>query len=304
MLRSDSDNDIPELPILLRNIEYLKNLKNERNDINNLHSILIQRLGAIPIFTTRVHTDKYISRAVIVENESEVQNESRISYNPIPNDYYGRADYPGKSVFYGSLRSAAIDHSRLTNLFEISELYRNRQNIGENADLLLVVGNWRIKKQMELAECVFDPRCLEVDQYCRDAFNNQMKNIRDNDPNNAEKIEIIMKFFSEEYANRYEEYDDRNYQISAGFMKHLEYSPFGGVTFQSVRTAYLGTNVALFPCAVDEYLNLEHAGMFKVRKRGNQSVIENYKIATDLGINNSNFQWEDYNPEGFYGNPE
>lgn len=59
----------------------------------------------------------------------------------------------------------------------------------------------------------------------------------------------------------------------------------------------MGHNVVLNPRAVDNFLELEIAAMYRITKEKDNTLISPIAHATEFGPLNSNFKWVDYEPE-------
>ena len=207
---------------------------------------------------------------------------------------YGRANESKQAVFYGSIISPKIKMPRAVAYFETSTLLKeidSKQNIEE----VFTMSRWRIMEDIEVVQMIFSEEALKVSEYAQRSLANQLKNYQHLPL--AQHYEEQGKFFSNEFARddigKDEEY---KYKISSAYANYLwNNTPYQGITYPSVPLKYLGQNVALLPNIVDTHLALESVAMFKFERINETNYpIDSFKIATDLGINQMDFQWVDY----------
>lgn len=241
----------------------------------------------------------FIDRVRTNENGEIFSNKEQISY--IHDEQilktrvnYGRANESKQAVFYGSIISPKIKMPRAVAYFETSKLLKEIDNT-QDIEEVFTMSRWRIIEDIEVVEMIFSEAALKVSEYAQKSLSNQLKNYQHLPL--AEHYEEQGKLFSNEFARddigKDEEY---KYKISSAYANYLwNNTPYQGITYPSVPSNYLGQNVALLPNIVDTYLALESVAMFKFeRKNGKNYPIDSFKIATDLGINQMDFQWIDY----------
>lgn len=249
--------------------------------------------------TALLQKDWFIDRVRVNKPGEVFTSVDQVSYihdKEILDKYvgFGRANEPKQSVFYGSIISPQIKQPRVVAYFETSELLKELDK-QDNVEEIFTLSRWRILDDIEVIEMIFSDEAMKVNEYNRLSLENQIKNYK-NLPL-ADHYEHQGVFFSNEFAR-----DDINkgeshkYKITAAYSNYLwRESHLKGITYPSVASKYLGQNVALLPEVVDKYLKLEMVGMFKFKKRNGENLpIDSFKIATDLGDNQSNFKWYDY----------
>ncbi|WP_374951112.1 hypothetical protein [Mucilaginibacter sp.] len=294
--------------------EILAELKHLSNDLENVpYEKIYDLIRAIPdkcVPTAIIHKGWYIDR-VRINDPAEVyfNKYDDVSHHRNPDLFHligrGRCNDIGQSIFYGSVVSPEIKIPRLVAYLETSRIQRDLEKFpNEQRNLNLqetfTMSRWRIQEDIEVVEMILSEEALKVSQYAKDALKNQLKNFGENKLKDY-FIEQL-KFFSDEFARNDIEKDENGsyqtykYKISAAYLNYiLEKTPFQGVTYPSVSTRYSGQNVALIPSAVEKYLKLESAGMFRFdRINGENIPIDCFKIATDLGPDQKAFVWEDY----------
>lgn len=204
---------------------------------------------------------------------------------------FGRANEPKQPIFYGSITSPQIKQPRAVAYFETSELL-NELDKHENCEEVFTLSRWRIFNDIEVIEMIFSDEALKVNEYNRLSLENQIKNYKHLPL--ADHYEQQLKFFSNEFAREdIKKGESHKYKITAAHSNYLwRKSHLKGITYPSVASKYLGQNVALLPDVVDKHLKLETVSMFKFEKRNGVNLpVDSFKIATDLGDNQSNFKW-------------
>ena len=292
----------------VKGLEYLKsiNSKLENIDYQYIIGIIKEVIQKIPISSAIIKKGAFIYRARInkkckfpeISKVKEFKDEKDISYisdkkKLVKRIKYGRANKPKESMFYGSLKSSKIKCERITALYEISDLLNDKEAINEEGEIY-TVGRWYVKEDFEVAETVFSEEAIKNNPDIKKAFDHHLGLLYDI-PNKDFYINQL-KFFSNEFAREIKTHND--YKISCAYADIiLNNTRILGITYPSVRTEYKSDNIALTTWAVDNYLELKLAGMYKIYKKGGKVVFNNYKDATSLGENNSDFQWVDTNPK-------
>lgn len=291
--------EFPELP----SVEEIKALisEYENADLNNVSfnklSVQLRRLKWIPFLTAKLHQDYHIERGRINRPDEVFYSEKDISYR---NDYenirtYGRANVKHQSLFYGAIESDVIKHPRLINLIETSQIFRNLDKVKvDKADFIMTLGKWRIKQDIEVVEMVFNENSIKNSKDVQKSYEHHLERLTKEHPENLEQFKLILEFFSNQFAKKEIE-NDTDYMISAAYADFaMTWNNFPGLKYPSVKSDYQGHNVVLTPAAVEQFLELEIAAMFRVTKNGENSLISPVKHATEFGPLNSNFKWVDY----------
>lgn len=296
--------------------DILSSLKELSGHLDNVsYEEIYDLIKAIPgkcIPTALLHKGWYIDRVRINDPADVYFNTiNDVSHHTNPDFFHtigrGRCNDAGQSIFYGSVLSHEIEQPRLVAYLETSKIQRDialhpyaerNQNISET----FTMSRWIIQEDIEVVEIIMSEEALKVSQYARDALKNQLKNLGDS--KRKEYCFEQMKFFSDEFARNDIDQDENGdyqtykYKISVAYLNYvLSKTPFHGVAYPSVSTQYFGQNVALLPSAVEKYLKLESAAMFRFdRINWVNEEIDAFKIATDLGPDQKAFVWEDYIP--------
>lgn len=248
---------------------------------------------SIPVTTAKLKKGHHIERARVNEPGQIFNAESEITYRTDFKNItkFGRANCPGQSLFYGAVKAENIEYPRIINLFETSELFREKDNLNENAEFTMTVGKWRVKEDIEIAEVVFNQSNIENIPQIKESYEYQFAKIKNDFPDRVDDIARILQFFSDEFAKK-DIKSHEDYKISAAYTDMIiNTRTASGITYPSTRTDSQGFNVALTIHAVENSLELEVVGMFKVIKKGKHTLIDNLGYATDLGAMKGAFNW-------------
>lgn len=286
--------NFPDFEKLRLTLEKLKDTDFSKISYQKIISIIKNEIVIIPISIAKIHEGYSIYRARINNNDEIFTSENEISYRT---DYqnlnkYGRANIPHQSMFYGAFQSTEVEYPRIVNLFELSELFRNPNDL--DGEVTLTIGKWRIKKEFQAIEMVFSKGNVQNNEDIKNAFEYQRNLMVKAYPEQINQIEKVLEYFSDEFAKK-EINNHFDYMITAGYT-NLALGQNGylqGVTYPSVRMDYKANNIAIFPETVEHFLELEMVSMFKVYKKGKEAFMDNIAIAVDLGNYNSNFKWID-----------
>jgi hypothetical protein len=164
----------------------------------------------------------------------------------------------------------------------------------EEFEEVFTLSRWRITETIQIAEIAFSKDALENSSYARDALENQLKNIPKNDLYDHYMEQL--HFFSDEFAKQ-KIYSPSDYKISATYANYIwRKTPYKGITYASIPTAYKGQNVCLLPEIVNSHLKLEKAAMFKAIKEKNKNLFigDSFKYCDEFGLNNMNFNWREF----------
>lgn len=287
-------DNLPNKETIVSIVNEFKSTNLEKVSYQKIFYKILNEMKIIPFVTAKLKEGHHIERARLNEPNQIFYSEQELSYRT---DYhnikkYGRANFPGQSLFYGAIKSEHIEHPRFINLLETSELFRSGDK-KTNADFVMTVGKWRIKQDFEVVEIVFNKSSIDNIPQIKRAYEYHLNKIRDEMPDRIEEIEFLLQFFSDEFAKKTID-SDNDYKISVAYTEMATtFKNLAGVTYPSVRTDYQGFNVALTIPAVEKFLELEIVAMFKVYKKGKHTFVDNIAYATDLGNMKSHFKWID-----------
>jgi len=284
--------NLPEKNKLQSIIFELKNADLSRVNYLRIINILVNELRSVPYTTTKLKAGHFIERARINKSGEIFNSEAEITYRTDFENIkeFGRANAPQQSMFYGAIKSDHIRNPRIVNLFESSELYR--QSDKDLNEFIMTVGKWKIKQDFEVALMTFNKKIIENIPSTRIAYEYHYNNLKKDFPDRIDDIELVLEFFSDEFAKKNIK-THNDYKISSAYSElAINVNGLNGVIYPSVRTDFQGTNVALTPQAVENYLELEVVAMFHIYKKRNKSFMDNAFIAKDFGYLNSSFKWE------------
>ncbi len=248
--------------------------------------------------TALLKKDTTIDRVRINKTDDPFKKIEDVSYihdEDILKKYvgFGRANLPGQAIFYGSIITQQIEQPRVAAYFETSELVR-QLNDTEIVEEKFTLSRWRVKEDIELLEMIFTDEALEVNEYVRNSLDDKLNKLS-NMPLKDHYVEQG-RFFSNEFARMdVGPGEDHKYKITAAYMNYIcEKAGLLGISYPSVPTEYKGQNVALFPKAVDEFLELELVGLFQFKGKNEDNLVTLLKYCKDFGKDKKDFQWLDY----------
>ncbi|AZA92378.1 Uncharacterised protein [Chryseobacterium nakagawai] len=289
--------DFKKLPAIeeIRNIiEELKSYDLTKISDDELFNKL-RALSFIPFPTAILKNNFYVDRLRINQENKLFYSIDDISYRKDTENIrsYGRANYPNQSMFYGAFESENIKLPRFVSLIETSEIFRD---IEKNNDLdkkfFATLGRWKLKKETEVLEIIFSEDYLKSGEN-KKAFNYHWSNLKNQLPDYEERFKLILEFFTSEFAKKLIN-DHRFYKISSSYFNlSLSSSPnIGGVKYPSVKSDYMGYNLALLPEFLDENFELANVSLLEIDKRGKHTTVEIVNNVIDFGENFRNFTWE------------
>ncbi|WP_416440038.1 hypothetical protein ACH3O9_10190 [Leeuwenhoekiella sp. A16] len=285
---------VPNIDSIKKSIQKFKDCNLSKIGYGKLWQALENEFGIIPFLNREIEKGE-IDRARINSKIGEVFNsENEISYREdISNiNKYGRTNAPFQSMFYGAIPTSKIGYPRITSLIETSEIFRDiPQNKFIDAHFMMTLGKWEIKKPLKVVDLVFNKNNIENIEDIQFSHEDARKTIAENFPDNTVQIELILEFFSDEFA-KIDIKNNNDYKISCIYSQMALNQGVDGIAYPSVRTKAMGYNIALTPLSVDSSLQMTKASMHKIEKENDDTYIGNYKIALDLGDFNSNFKWE------------
>lgn len=265
----------PDKNELLDFIKKLKSLNLEEYDIEDLEKIVYKGFGVIPFLQQPVPTNTKIFRSRINHKQIKFFDNfvfgNQVEYNNVSEfgikkavdiSEFGRANEPRESVFYGSTQLMLACAEVLQNV--------RKSLVTVTNPLLVTVGEWKVKKQLQLAPIYFSEKVCEVRNDLANHKNSYKKKIREKfiihdilDIN-----DLIMEFFCDEFCKDIKSHHD--YKLSALYSKILkkwsmspsaqhQNSIYNGIIYPSVAMSYVGDNISLFGENLDSIIELETA---------------------------------------------
>jgi len=278
---------------MLRRLKEIKALDPASTPYRKILTIINKEL-ILPITVAKVHAGQYVERVRPMYSGTDIWRQKKdLSYrNDIENIIdFGRANSPGKSMFYGAIASSVVSSPRITAIAETATALQGKNKGLMDDKLLFTVGKWLVKKDLIVSEMVFKKDAIEKMPEVRKAFEVQSERIMaSHSLPEAKQCIAMLEFISEAMAKR--AVTNADYKLSAGFAESIIKSGrFDGIMFQSVQTEYEGTNLALTTKAVDECLVLEEALIVSVEIRNKRVFINNIARTGILQPDQSEFEW-------------
>ena len=255
----------------------------------------IKELTLIPFPTAILRNNFYVDRLRMNDGDRLFYSIEDISYRKDLENIkkYGRANYPNQSIFYGAFESENIKLPRFVSLIVTSEIFRDIEKNG-NVDkkFYATLGRWKLKKETEVLEIIFSEEYLKSEENRR-AFEYHWNNLKNQLPDYEERFKIILEFFTSEFAKKIIP-SHEDYRISASYFNlSLNSSPnIGGVKYPSVKSDYLGYNLALLPEVLEENFELSNVTLLEIDKKGKSTVVDSVNNVIDFGKDFKNFTWE------------
>ena len=295
MIEQKTYDHIPKIDDLKKSIKKLKECDLSKIGYGKLWQVIENEFGVIP-FLKQDLVNVEVDRVRINRNIGEIfTTENEISYREdVKNiEKFGRANSPFQSMFYGAISTKEIKYPRITSLIETSEIFRDiPNNRFTDAYFLMTLGKWTITKPVTVIDLIFSKKNIDNIEDIKMSNQEARKIIEEQYPNNVEQIELILEFFSDEFAKE-NIVTHNDYKISCIYSQVALNQGINGIIYPSVRTKALGYNIALTPSSVDYSLNLTNSSMFKIEKVKDNTFVKNYKLALDLGNYNTDFKWKD-----------
>ena len=248
----------------------------------------VKSLGMIPTTEVNIKEGTIIERGRINTTDEPFHSESEIS---VREDFYnirmyGRANPPFVSVFYGSIKSDEIPQPRMTILAELSEEFKK----GKNFKLSYTVGQWRVKKDFT-AYCYLYSEKFRASSAIAKILDEWRNSLDASSIADKEDAKLIGEFISEEFTKK-EIKSHHDYKISAAIAElKFRNTNTASILYPSVRTDYLGTNIAIRGHLIEDLLELKQAALCDAYSVDGKGSLDIVAIAQELGPLNSNFKW-------------
>lgn len=271
----------------------------------------ISKIGYIPYLITRLPPGKPVYRAR-PNNGGEFGIVKDLSYvPPEKNRIYKRASTPDNTMFYGAIRSEKEDglmsiSENVVLLCEASKLYRNRDIIEEDTELL-TFGRWILTKEIPIISIIQHEGFKDESEWLKN-FRTDYKRFIRQFPTIRNQIIKITNFIADEFAKPVEDEENFNYKISAVFTEHILNNAksnglnIGGVLYPSRQAEGSGLCVAIHPDWVNECMELEGVLEIKVHKKSKNILSNNLRMC-NVEKNSDNFSLLDI-PIGKYRSSE
>ncbi|MEE9363110.1 MAG: hypothetical protein V3U92_10985 [Cellulophaga sp.] len=256
--------------------EYSKNL--ESVEYEKLMDILKNSISKIPIPLAKLRPESSIERARAnngtplfnsIEDLGYIKNEEVIKKLK----KFGRANKPHEVLFYSAIQTSKLDKARVTAIAETSRLFLDNNSVQMDGELF-TVSRWRNKKELIIAEVVFAEEAIKNNEDIKASYKKQKQLAKELKDVDTEFFEDFLIFISNEYARIAESHND--YKISTAYTELvLTHKDVQGITYPSVQTSYVGTNLVLPTSIVDEFLYPEVATTSMLYKNKMKMTIGN-----------------------------
>lgn len=286
------DVHLPSRTDMLNKLSELKKTNLSKVSFEKIFIQLKNSIVFIPFIKTQLPINLPVYRSRLCDGETFFYCEQDISYRTDINsiDKFGRANVPHQSVFYGSSISENCLTPSLINLLEISK--HPIESLLRHGPRFLTVGKWIVKKEFDVANVSFSNDFMKVREDIKDLFKLKLNQIKSKYPNHSDFYIDIIKFYSDEFSKKIDSYDD--YKISAAYFNLIVFGNNNvfGVTYPTVKGNFETNNIALIPYAVETFLELEQAAVFKVFLNKKTIFFENYAYCENFGPLNCSFKWK------------
>lgn len=277
---------------LLRELKTIQKLDLVSTPYQKILQIINHKLF-VPITIAKIHAGQYVERVRIHPADEVFTKKSDLSYilDPKVIKGFGRANPPGKAMFYGAIKSSSVASPRIVAVAETESALQGISKGVTNKKFVMTVGKWLVRQDLIVSEMVFKKEAIEKMPEVKRAFELQSQLIMEKQSfPEAKQIIILLEFFSEIMAKR--SITNSDYKLGAAFTESvLKRGNLDGIMFQSVQTDFEGTNVALTPRAVDNYLALEEALIIEVEIRGRRVFLNKMATTGMLQPDQLEFSW-------------
>lgn len=285
--------NLPEIEKIEEIIFELKNCDLSKTSEEKLIK-KIREINFIPFPTAILKKGFYVDRIRINNGDELFYSEKEISYREDTYNIksYGRANITGQSLFYGAFESENIKHPRFVNLIETSEIFRNIEKHSElDKTFYATLGRWELINETEVLEIIFDKNLIEKSEENKKAYQYHLQKLKEIE--NEEKFHKILEFFSSEFAKK-TIVNDSDYKLSAIYfnLALMSNQNIAGVKYPSVKSDYLGYNLALLPNALERNFRLKNVVLLEIDKKGMNTTVKSVNSVDDFGPMNSKFKWK------------
>jgi hypothetical protein len=270
-------------------------------------NLIKNSIKIIPITSAILTKGTFIDRVRPNDGENLFVSEDQISYikdKVVIDKYmtkYGRCNQPHQVMFYGAIESSIINKQRVTAISETSRIFKDVESINLEGELL-TLSRWEVMEDIVIVELVFHDAAIQINPDTRKSFYHHFPQIFESP--DREIMLKLLKLFSFEFAKVVSSHEHFNYKISTAFTNLVindgilpDGRKIEGITYPSVVSGYQGQNIVLRPDVVNQKLKLKYVTTHSLHKNKLKSFINNHKLVSDFGINNSNFTWQDADPK-------
>ncbi len=275
-----TDSEIENLSAEFESIKSYTTKQINQDNFQELCNSWYKIIDRIPLPPIPVDVE-WLLRARANFNGEIFEKESDISYNTknISAIKANRFNRPQESVFYGILPSDEQAKFFAGGSLECYKDIVNESN--EEPIQYLTFGKWHLRSHFVVLNLCFDNRALNAHSGLKKIIDNYLSNLEKNCPATSFKFIKECWFFLSELASTKYKYDQQYFITTAFFCVLREYyrihfgEAINGVVYPSSMVNGDTLNIVLMPEAVDKYLYLKEAFMYKfVRGMNNKKSYE------------------------------
>ncbi|MES2477877.1 MAG: hypothetical protein V4561_02235 [Bacteroidota bacterium] len=289
----ESDKDLPNL--LNWNVEEQHSLEHnikfsESINYNLIKTIFTSYLSRSPL--SRHSIEGRILRVRFNEGNLDFHKVSQLSYNSeCPERIkFGRFNREGQPMFYGSIpKGSKESHPGITACLESFPELTIGDGIEGQKDF--TVGIWKTKP-IELIDLTFD-------LYKRNPFKDKILQLvalikSSAAPDISKAVFEFWEYISQLCANK--STNPLVYFLSNVLLDtikdiiHRDSSNLKGIIYPSSRTERKGTNIVLYPQAVDEHLRLDSVLVYRLFRRPNEKTYDFFPICEPVKVTGQEFK--------------
>ena len=219
----------------------------------------------IPLPICLIDTN-FILRSRPNYNGEVFKEEADISCNTKRRDLIklSRFNRPFESMFYGAV--PASNQARLVATVSLECCKEIVDESNFKKEQYLTFGKWYLTTTIPVLNLCFNNNCIQINSGLKNNVNNFTHSL--NSKMSSERVDFIIKYYSflsDLSCNTYS--TEQQYLITTAFICTVrEYygSEFNGIIYPSSMTSMEGVNCVLTPDAVDKYLELRQAFMYKL----------------------------------------
>jgi len=262
------DKDIDKLSVQLDNIKLYTTKEINQDNFQKLCNSWHELIAKIPFASIPVDVE-WLLRARPNFNGEIFKEESDISYNTknVKAIKANRFNRPEESVFYGTLPSD--DQTKFIAGASL-ECYKDLINEKKDEPIqYLTFGKWHLKQKLPVLNLCFEDKALKSHHGLKRVVDSYLSNLeKDFTHKTSEFIKECWFLLSKLASTRYE-YDQQYFITTAFFCVLREYykiyfnALINGIIYPSSMVYSDAINIVLMPEAVDKYLYLKEAFMYK-----------------------------------------
>ena len=262
------DEDIERLSDELDNIKSYSIKEINQDNFQNLCNSWYNIIAKIPFASIPVDVE-WLLRARPNFNGEVFEEESDISYNTknIKEIKANRFNRPEESVFYGTLPSDDQTKFIAGASLECYKDLINEKN--EEPIQYLTFGKWHLRSKFPVVNLCFEDNALKVHSGLKKVVDSYLSNLeKDFSPITANFIKDCWFLLSELSSTKYK-YDQQYFLTTAFFCVLREYywiyfnNLINGIIYPSSMVYSDSINIVIMPEAVNKYLYLKEAFMYK-----------------------------------------